>query len=1073
MATQTVEQTTRLAPFQEEFLTDIFATTRNLFKPVEEGGQGLTMPFSPQQLAGLSPQQLQALQLASQQVGGFDQFSQEALQGLRAGQDTTRAGLGQTLLGADTQGRALQTLGRATAPEGGLGALAQARGLIGELDFQSQQPRQDVTQSVEALGQTADQIRGDVQRSQQGLRGTTAQFDPTDVARFQSPFEDQVVQQVLRDIAEQGEEQRSQLGQRAAQLGALGGAREGVERGRISENVLEAQAREAGRLRQQGFQQAQQAALSSFEAAQRRAQQAEATAGQLGITGGAQAARARAQQGQLGLGIGGLEQRGTGLALQGAQTAGRLGGTEAQLLGGLAGQQANIGAGQGRTGATIGALGAQQGQLGQGIAGLGLQGQRAGVQDINTLLGLGGLTQQQQQQEFNIARQNELARQQIPFQQLGFQSDIFRGVPALQQQATTTTTPPPSTSSQVLGLGIAGLGAAGMAGGFGNLFGGFKDGGSVRKFKDGGILNSGPEIRKAVERANQKKEISARNGAAVNVNPEDMSNQELVALVQSQIAAARGGPEAAGAGTQIPTSMDDGSTYGTTRTREAALDRLTDFLRGGGLLRPDDERGQSAIVDTLTAPEPVPVRADVDISNIPPDQRTGILSTQTGQAVANTVATGNETTPAGDAVVTQPPVNTEPTPERQGPPVPTSSDMVANMSRKYGAGDDSSVNAGTARDNVVKVTAPETGDAPKIEKTQPAAAEDKAGPDLKPADQAKNFDAANGIDPNLPRAERVKQRLAMYKDILGDEKVKDIRTDAAYATFMTGLLIAGGQSANAVENIAQGTAQGLGMFGEAKGEAQQAQAKRERDTKLAAIAGVESDIAAEEARAFQTSEREATQAATSLENAKDRALRENMQLRQIESNESIAQLGTDTQLFLANQRQKFDAEIANANNANEILAIQERGRLQVELAKMGFEFDADKLAVTLKAAKEQDLSAADLQRELAAIPKSTAQLIEKYVPADQIAALVGNQKKGDGLLKGYSRDRFIQEALMDEDRRLEAIDQQMAANPNDYLNEDGRQDAALVPEADIIRSFGAVYDLINASGRASGAGGVN
>ena len=112
-----------------------------------------------------------------------------------------------------------------------------------------------------------------------------------------------------------------------------------------------------------------------------------------------------------------------------------------------------------------------QGALGQGIAGLGQLGQQLGVQDINTLLGVGGLQQQQAQQGLNIAQQNLLAQQQLPFQQVGFLSDIFRGVPALQSTYSTTTTPPPSTTSQLLGLGIAGLGAVGQAGGFGDFFG--------------------------------------------------------------------------------------------------------------------------------------------------------------------------------------------------------------------------------------------------------------------------------------------------------------------------------------------------------------------------------------------------------------------------------------------------------------------------------------------------------------------------------------------------------------------------------------------------------------------------
>ena len=118
------------------------------------------------------------------------------------------------------------------------------------------------------------------------------------------------------------------------------------------------------------------------------------------------------------------------------------------------------------------------GQLGQTVAGLGTQtaalgqlGQQMGVQDINTLLGIGGLHQGQAQQQLDIDKQNLLATQALPFQKIGFLSDIFKGVPSLQQTATTTSMPRPSTSSQLLGLGIAGLGAVGQAGGFNKFFG--------------------------------------------------------------------------------------------------------------------------------------------------------------------------------------------------------------------------------------------------------------------------------------------------------------------------------------------------------------------------------------------------------------------------------------------------------------------------------------------------------------------------------------------------------------------------------------------------------------------------
>jgi len=109
------------------------------------------------------------------------------------------------------------------------------------------------------------------------------------------------------------------------------------------------------------------------------------------------------------------------------------------------------------------------GQLGQTVAGLGVQtaglgqlGQQMGVQDINTLLGIGSLQQQQGQRQRDINRANILAEQALPFQQIGFMSDIFRGVPALQQTFSRSTTPPPSTSSQLLGLAQAGIGAFGL-----------------------------------------------------------------------------------------------------------------------------------------------------------------------------------------------------------------------------------------------------------------------------------------------------------------------------------------------------------------------------------------------------------------------------------------------------------------------------------------------------------------------------------------------------------------------------------------------------------------------------------
>ncbi len=57
MATATQEQIVRLAPFQEEFLADIFESAKGLT------GEGTQMPFAEQQLADLSQGQQQAIQV--------------------------------------------------------------------------------------------------------------------------------------------------------------------------------------------------------------------------------------------------------------------------------------------------------------------------------------------------------------------------------------------------------------------------------------------------------------------------------------------------------------------------------------------------------------------------------------------------------------------------------------------------------------------------------------------------------------------------------------------------------------------------------------------------------------------------------------------------------------------------------------------------------------------------------------------------------------------------------------------------------------------------------------------------
>ena len=311
MAQTTQEQIVRLAPFQEQFLADIFKSASDLT------GSGTQMPFSAQQLAGLSQGQRDAITRATQGVGSFQPFLQQ---------------------GAEAVGQ-------------GIGQLGTAQ------------------QRVAAAG-----------------------IDPTSYQQFMNPFMEDVIATTQQDIADKGAQQQLQAQARAVGQGAFGGSRQAVLQGQIASDVMDQQARTGAQLRSAGFQQAQNLAQ---QAAQQQLRQAQLT-------------------GQLGQTVAGL----------GVQTAG-----------------------------------------------LGQLGQQMGVQDVNTLLGIGGLQQQQGQRELDVTRANQLAQQALPFQRVGFMSDIFRGVPALQQTYSTTTTPPPSRTSQLLGLGIAGLGAVGQAGGINKFFG--------------------------------------------------------------------------------------------------------------------------------------------------------------------------------------------------------------------------------------------------------------------------------------------------------------------------------------------------------------------------------------------------------------------------------------------------------------------------------------------------------------------------------------------------------------------------------------------------------------------------
>ena len=115
-----------------------------------------------------------------------------------------------------------------------------------------------------------------------------------------------------------------------------------------------------------------------------------------------------------------------------------------------------------QAGQVFGQLGRGVGSIGGAIAGLGGQLQQQQRQDVNQLLGIGGLQQQQLQRESDVGTANIAAMQNAPFQRLSTSAGILQQLlPNLVGQQTIAPFAQPNPYAQMAGL-VAGAG--GLAG---------------------------------------------------------------------------------------------------------------------------------------------------------------------------------------------------------------------------------------------------------------------------------------------------------------------------------------------------------------------------------------------------------------------------------------------------------------------------------------------------------------------------------------------------------------------------------------------------------------------------------
>ena len=283
-------------------------------------------------------------------------------------------------------------------------------------------------QAREGYGAATSGGQGYIGQGAAGLQGTGAAFDPTTTSQFMNPYETQAVQQAMADLQRQGDIQAMQGNAAAVGAGAFGGARSGVQSAEMNRNLLDAQSRTAGNMRMAGYQNAQQAAQAAFEASQGRRMQG---AGMLANMGSA--------YGQLGQ--------------SGAQGIGNLGINYGNL------DTANINQ-IGALGASTAGIGGQLANMGIQRSGLGEIGSRLGVQDVNTLMTLGGQQQTQQQAIQEAQRANEAANQNYPYTQYSWLSDIYRANPGSTTNITTENRPGGSPFQNFAGYGLGALTAA-------------------------------------------------------------------------------------------------------------------------------------------------------------------------------------------------------------------------------------------------------------------------------------------------------------------------------------------------------------------------------------------------------------------------------------------------------------------------------------------------------------------------------------------------------------------------------------------------------------------------------------
>jgi hypothetical protein len=510
-------------------------------------------------------------------------------------------------------------------------------------------------------------------------------------------------------------------------------------------------------------------------------------------------------------------------------------------------------------GSDLGLRGVGQGiQAGQTLGQLGQAQQETDLRRLTAQESVGGQQRGFEQQKLDQKYADFLRQRDYPLEQLGYYSNLLRGLPMTMGSTQTTYAPPPSMVSQIGGLGLAGLGLAGAA-----RTAGFAEGGEV----DGPYMLQEPtDIAMEYGGNKQKIEQAAKMGlidptSAVmagmfidrmrNAQQEEMAPEQTVAQETFPRMAGLGAtPQAAQMAQMAPQMPQQMPTEAGVAALPLSEDTFT--AAGGGMIAFDDggpvarfstagvvgglpalqgsSGGYQLGIKALMAANPGMTLAQATRLLLGPAGAVaggGLMATQalmaTDKGVGQDAAMGSGYDYGPEIMAGgQPDIPVEVTGPRGESlllPRQQAMDPVTNKYVDVPPSARSPGLAGVLDKNTAPVAPVAKPTAPAAPTAAPVAAPPETGAPVKTATQADDFASIlSEIQGAMPEGKALE---GFEKDIMADREARKAeKSQAGYMSLaIAGLKVAAGTSPFALVNLGKGLAEGLKNYAdELKGQ---------------------------------------------------------------------------------------------------------------------------------------------------------------------------------------------------------------------------------------------------------------